>query len=553
MKKLGKLTALILAIFMMASFVAGCGNETEANSSTPSSTPTAQQSTAPVESADPVDEYAYRMPITDDVYTLTAWRAFTSAYLSDPNEIIANIELEKRTNIHIDWKLASTADQNAAYSIMIASNIYDDFIVQGRGEPPEYVGGIDKAIEDDVLMEVSSLIEKWMPNLKNLMETNVTIGKDIRTDSGNIGQFPVTKTELQPSWLGPGIRYDLLDNLGLAMPKTYDQLHDVLVKFRDDLSMPQPLILPATGYSDMAFSLESGFDTAPTFYQVDNVVKYGFIEDNFKEYTIMLNKWYSEKLIDQEFFTRTGSSDFTAIDRITNDLTGATVHMMQTMQPQYRAVSPNPDFMFRAMPFPQKVEGNVSHLSRPSYYVSNNGVTIPVTTAKDEYKLEVIARWVDYKYGEEGAILMNYGVEGVTYTMVDGQPLFNDFVTKNPDGIPASQMYRVACDSDWTGLYMWQRERAIMDEEDYAAYTIWSDSTKRDWTMPLIEMTATEGGEYTALYADIQTYVQETYPSFVTGTKPISEYDAFIQQLKSMNIDRCIELQQAALDRYNAR
>jgi putative aldouronate transport system substrate-binding protein len=37
------------------------------------------------------------------------------------------------------------------------------------------------------------------------------------------------------------------------------------------------------------------------------------------------------------------------------------------------------------------------------------------------------------------------------------------------------------------------------------------------------------------------------------GDKPLSEYDAFVAQLKSMNIERCIEIQQGALDRYLAR
>jgi putative aldouronate transport system substrate-binding protein len=47
--------------------------------------------------------------------------------------------------------------------------------------------------------------------------------------------------------------------------------------------------------------------------------------------------------------------------------------------------------------------------------------------------------------------------------------------------------------------------------------------------------------------------ISETIPQFITGQKPMTEYDAFVEQLKSMNIDRCIEIQQAALDRYIAR
>ena len=37
--------------------------------------------------------------------------------------------------------------------------------------------------------------------------------------------------------------------------------------------------------------------------------------------------------------------------------------------------------------------------------------------------------------------------------------------------------------------------------------------------------------------------------SFITGAKPLSDWDAFVAQIRSMGIDRCIALQQAALDR----
>ena len=66
-------------------------------------------------------------------------------------------------------------------------------------------------------------------------------------------------------------------------------------------------------------------------------------------------------------------------------------------------------------------------------------------------------------------------------------------------------------------------------------------------------MTDEENSEYVTLYTDIETLTQENTVKFITGEKSLDEYDAFVQQLKTYNIDRCIELQQAALDRYNAR
>ena len=42
--------------------------------------------------------------------------------------------------------------------------------------------------------------------------------------------------------------------------------------------------------------------------------------------------------------------------------------------------------------------------------------------------------------------------------------------------------------------------------------------------------------------------------NFITGKKDIeTEFDAYLADLHRLNIDRAIEIQQAALDRYNAR
>ena len=51
--------------------------------------------------------------------------------------------------------------------------------------------------------------------------------------------------------------------------------------------------------------------------------------------------------------------------------------------------------------------------------------------------------------------------------------------------------------------------------------------------------------------ADINTYVSESYLKFLLGKQPISEFDNFVAIIKSLNIDRAIEIQQNALDRYN--
>ena len=48
----------------------------------------------------------------------------------------------------------------------------------------------------------------------------------------------------------------------------------------------------------------------------------------------------------------------------------------------------------------------------------------------------------------------------------------------------------------------------------------------------------------------IQTYVDESFVQFVMGTKPLSEFDNYMAQLKKMGIEDVIAIYQASQDRF---
>jgi putative aldouronate transport system substrate-binding protein len=66
-------------------------------------------------------------------------------------------------------------------------------------------------------------------------------------------------------------------------------------------------------------------------------------------------------------------------------------------------------------------------------------------------------------------------------------------------------------------------------------------------------MTSDENAEYSQYYTDLDAFIQENEVKFIKGERSLDEYDAYRQTLRDMGIDRCIALQQAALDRYNKR
>lgn len=62
--------------------------------------------------------------------------------------------------------------------------------------------------------------------------------------------------------------------------------------------------------------------------------------------------------------------------------------------------------------------------------------------------------------------------------------------------------------------------------------------------------------EFASYYADINTYFKEASNQFISGVLDVeddAEWNKYIETLEGMNVERCVELKQAALDRYLAR
>jgi putative aldouronate transport system substrate-binding protein len=546
MKKLTRTIALLCSLLLVATLFAGC-NDNSTPTGSPTATPT--QSSSPEQSVAPADDYTYVMPIAETPFTLTAWRAYTSTFLTSPNEIKCNVELEKRTNIQLDYKLVTSADAATQYNLMINSGDYTDLIFQGIND---YQGGIDKAISDGVLLELTDVVNKWMPNLKGYMDKDPSIYKQMHTDAGQLGQILNIQNGEEPAWCGPMVRQDFMDKVGVTeLPQTYDDLYELLKKFKNDLDIEQPLSIAYTGYSSLSKAMQAGFDVDGEFYNENGTVKFGFIEQGFKDYLTLMNKWYSEGLVDSEFYTR--STDFIVNQQnMVSDKIGVTDVCLAVFGEMWKGLATNPDFSLVAMPIPRQSADDVAHFRRVNLITGTTAIAI-TTAVTDVDKLEKAARWIDYRFSEEGALLLNYGIEGETFTYVDDEPIWNEAFTKDPEGRSMMDMREILTDSSYGALYDWQAASKLNSDEVNRGMDIWMMSASGDWVMPPVTLTADEGTEFATLYGDIQTLITETVPKFIIGEKPMSEYDSFVEQIKSMDIDRCIELQQAALDRYNNR
>ena len=176
-------------------------------------------------------------------------------------------------------------------------------------------------------------------------------------------------------------------------------------------------------------------------------------------------------------------------------------------------------------------------------------------SSDSEYAEECL-KLFDYWFSEEGAMYCNWGIEGDTYELNENnEPAFTDKILSNPDGLSFAQAMAYYTFPPARPVYQdWTRELGAVPEKDLACYDVFGQGTNSE-AMPApgsLNMDPELYTEYSTLMTDIQTVVDERTPQFISGVLSLDEYDAYLQTLKEMNIDRVIEIVQQAYDNFMA-
>ncbi len=575
MKYASRICSLVLALLLLLSLAACAGTpaatddtptaDNPADAAEPADEPAAPPADEPtdepaeVPADEPADEpaddtYGYTgstggivLPICDELTTLSGWKSWSSSYLSDPNEVACAIEIEKRTNVHIDWEFAASQVAKEKFNLMLASTEYPDLMWVNFSY---LTGGVDKFIEDEVFVDASDYFD-YTPNFNRLCAANAETDRQCKTDTGTYFYGNI-QSGCQPAWIGPMVRTDWLEACGLDTPLTYTDWEEMLIAFRDQMGATSPMLLDAAGYSTLGFGLTAGFDTAVDFYNMDGTVRYGILDESMRDYVQLMADWYAAGLVANDFVSLNAWTDGQTM--WCNNETGAFPSSAYTSKLSYENLHEDPNARLDAVPLPGVTEdqqGSI-HFRRVNREVGQDAMYI--TTAAVERGVDVIAaKWMDYRYSDQGAWVRNYGIEGETWELgEDGMPHFTDFFLNN-DTYLVSEMTGLYCEHNTSGYYMWIRENDMYPAEVLAAYDIWGNSATGDWVMPDTTMTTAEGEEYAAVYSDIQAYVNEMILKFIVGDAPMSDWDSFVAEVESMGIEDCVALKQAALNRYLAR
>jgi len=86
----------------------------------------------------------------------------------------------------------------------------------------------------------------------------------------------------------------------------------------------------------------------------------------------------------------------------------------------------------------------------------------------------------------------------------------------------------------------------FIDDETDEKYTPYAEVP-----FPLVYLTKEEQKEVNDIQVDVQSYVEQMEAKFITGVEPLDNWDKYVETIEKMDIDRYVEIQQEAYDRWN--
>lgn len=543
---------LICFTLLMAG--AGCGKEKQ-TTSTDNAASTSSESMPGTTS----DKQSNSYPI-ETKETLTYWCGLNSSLVSPNFKNFGDTpfaqELQKETGVTLQFIHPSIGTETQSFNLLVASGNMPDIVETTAGTGwSTYPGGPEAAINDNVILKLNSYFEKDAPDLKKILDSDKNYDKMVKTDSGNYYIFPYMKRDVSlNTTYGLTIRTDWLKELNLKTPETIDDWYTVLKAFKEQKGATAPLSYAGSG--DVFYPFKNGvfigaYGITKAFYLDGSTVKFGPNENAYKDWLATMAKWYKEGLLDTNFAT----NDQKAMDaNILGNKTGSLPTWPGSGLGKYIPAlqQKDPAAVLAPAPYPVLKAGDKPQFTSLLNAFDGGGACI-TTSCKNP---DLAAKFLNYGYSEKGILLYNYGIEGVSYTMENGVPKMTDEVMKNPKGLPVGQAWSMYAHGVYPGLTDCQKHYLDMYyvlPEQKNALTLWTNSDMDKHLMPPVSPTTEESQMAAKIMNDVNAYVDEYTLKVIMGNDSVNNFDNYLSQLKKLDIDKAISIQQAAYDRFTKR
>ena len=431
--------------------------------------------------------------------------------------------------------------------------------------------------QQGIAVPLEDLIKENAPNIQKALDSNKEYKEMSTAPDGHIYALPQWAdcfhcTYPDKLW----INSTWLKKLGLQVPKTTDDLRNVLQAFKtkdpngngkaDEIPMTTDVqdssliayLMNAFAYDPVGAN--NGVRSLLTL-NGDKVVT-PVTSDQWKEGLKYIHGLYKDGLIDQAAFTQNAQ----ALQAQGNNPKAVVLGSVPVLWPGIFVQLDSKDGrdkQYDAVPPLTGPEGK----SYTGYnHPTSTGYTFMLTNKASKEAQVAAIKMLDWIYSDEGQMITNMGPEGVGWTKPAAGDIALDASTKAlykpkqdaPKNISwgalgqynntlAYRNAQVVPKDIYTGAglerRLWEATKLYEGHEDKAQ---WFPQTSV-WPDPSLS------GELATLQTNLNTYVNQNQLAFITGSKNIdTDWDAYVKGLESTGMPRYLEINQQAYDKYKS-
>ena len=354
-------------------------------------------------------------------------------------------------------------------------------------------------------------------------------------------------------------RTDVLSRLGLSLPTTWDEVHDVFraIKQRypdryplsDRWSTNTPFAVGALqGYLGQAYGVRAGwsydnisFDTTARKFVFTGAT------DAYRQVIEYLRTLVAEKLMDPESFTQT---DDQAIQKLLGEKSFAISANPQELVQTYRynLTKQVKGATIEMIPVPIGPAGPVV---LGGIRLENGIMVSKKALASDEFV--AMMQFVDWLwYSDEGQRFSKWGVEGVTYTYSGGRyRLRNGISLMGSDPNARKDLQKDY--GFFNGVFTYGGSWALVSSSFSPDEKRFQDAMSQRRQLPIDPphpLRSAEQEQASLWSTPLQDHVTQNTLQFILGKRPMSEWGSYVGELKAKNMQQLVDLHDKAFERY---
>ena len=476
----------------------------------------------------------------------------------NPNERVIFQRLQEETNVKIDWT-CYVQDQFADKKNLALAK---------KGSLPDGLFNADMSDYDllryakqGVIIPLEQLIDNYMPNLKKILDENPQYRTLITAEDGHIYGFPWIeqlgsgKEAIQSVGSMPFINKKWLDELGLEIPKTTEELKETLIAFKDNDMAGDGQTIPMSfmlndGNEDIGTILGAfgeGYGDIPEHLAVSNDKKvvYTATQEGYKEALKWMNELSKEGLIDPEVYTQDWSTYVSKgkAGRYGLCFTWDCANIVPNME----------DYVpLPALTGPEGTK-NVPRAKGSDTSGLSRGRAVLTSACRDT---ALAAAWIDQMYEPQQSAQNNWGTYGeegkanIFEMTEDGMLKHLDLNGESPVEIRNAQCVAgpLAVLDSYYDKYV-----TCPDDAQYRLdwiKNIYVPDMNQEYVYPNIFMNQEDLDKITQYTTDLNKYVKQMKADFIMNGKIDESWDSYLKKLEEYGLSSYLEIMQKNLDTY---